>query len=65
MASLVFDQDEGEDKLLSQALYVDKDKLNQGGDEAETSVPKSGEEYLKRVIKESRKFNFVETGKLV
>jgi hypothetical protein len=60
MASVVFDQDDAEDKLLSQALYVDEDEVV--GDDDEIILPASGEEYLKQVVRESKKFKFVETG---
>ncbi len=63
MASIVFNQEDGEDKLLSQALYVDEDDLNQSLDDQEAA--KSGEEYLKRVIQESRRFDGVKTGKIL
>ena len=60
MASLVFEQDDKEEELLAQALYVDEDRLDV--DEDDQRPPASGEEYLKKVVRESKKFKFVETG---
>ena len=59
MASLVFEQDDKEEQLLAQALYVDEDQLDV--DDDDQGPPASGEEYLKKVVRESKKLKFVET----
>ena len=61
MASIVFEQDDKEEELLAQALYVDEDGLDV--DDQDDRPPASGEEYLKKVVRESKKLKFVETGK--
>ena len=58
MASLTFDHEDEGDQLLAQALYVSD---NEGEENDQPAA--SGEEYLRKVVKERKKFEDIETGK--
>ena len=57
MASLTFDHEDEGDQLLAQALYVSD---NEGEENNQPAA--SGEEYLRKVVKERKKFEDIETG---
>ena len=60
MASLIFDREQDEDQLLTQALYIDDNEIDdiEGSDKP----PATGEEYLRKVVKERRKCDDTSTG---
>ena len=61
MSKVAFEQDDAEDQILAQALYVDQEDL--GAEEDQEQVPPStGEEYLKQVVRQAKKLDFVTTG---
>ena len=60
MATLNFDHEDDQDQLLSQALYVNENEIDDGEDEH--LAPASGEEYLRKVVKERKKYEVIETG---
>lgn len=62
MASLRFQQDDEEEQLLAQALYVDQADCADE-DLLDEQQPASGEEYLRKVVRESKKLDFVKTGR--
>ena len=57
---MAFQQEDAEEELLAQALYVDENDL--GEDDDQNIPPTSGEEYLRKVVKESKKLQFATTG---
>ena len=63
MASLVFDQEDAEEQILSQALYVNEIDLVDDDDEQERP-PATGEEYLRKVVREAKKLQFATTGNI-
>lgn len=64
-SSLAFEQDEAEERFLNQALYVDLEKagVDDGQVEEDNSSrpPATGEEYLRQVIREAKKYKAVTT----
>ena len=60
MASLVFEQDDADDQLLAQALYVAEEDIV---DEVQERPPATGEEYLKQVVRQAKRLEFATTGK--
>ena len=61
MASLVFEQDDADDQLLAQALYVAEEDIVD--DEVQERPPATGEEYLKQVVRQAKRLEFATTGK--
>jgi len=60
MASLVFDHEDAEEKLLAQALFVNDVDLGDEDDLLE-QPPATGEEYLRKVVREANKLKFATT----
>ena len=64
MASLVFDQEDAEEEILSQALYVNEIDLVDDDDDERERPPATGEEYLRKVVREAKKLQFATTGNI-
>ena len=62
MASLVFDQEDAEEQILSQALYVNE--IDLVDDDEQERPPATGEEYLRKVVREAKKLQFATTGNI-
>ena len=60
MATISFGREEEEDQLLAQALFVDENEIDDT--EGDNNPPASGEEYLRKVVKERKKFEVIGTG---
>ena len=56
MASLVFDQEDAEEQILAQALYVNE--IDLVDDDEQERPPATGEEYLRKVVREAKKLQF-------
>ena len=63
MASVFFNQEEeDEEKLLNQALHVDFNGQDHEDLDESGLPPATGEEYLRKVVREAKKLDFVTTG---
>ena len=62
MASLVFDQEDAEEQILAQALYVNE--IDLVDDDEQERPPATGEEYLRKVVREAKKLQFSTTGNI-